>query len=64
MKIEQVRRPQSPAKREGWLRGWYRVAEDDGSTVAYCPDVATANMIIEAAEIRQYLIDRCRITEI
>ena len=26
---------------------WYRVAEDDGSTVAYTPDVVTAKFIAE-----------------
>lgn len=53
MTIEQANEPSSPAERERWLKGWYRVAAEDGSTVAYCPDRATAVLIAEALEARK-----------
>lgn len=62
MRVEKVHQAEGAAQREHWLVGWHRVVEDDGSTVAYCPDVVTANMIIQAEKTRHYLIDRCRTT--
>lgn len=53
VKIDRAKEPISPAEREHWLRGWYRVAEDDGSTVAYCPDLVTARVIAKTLEKRK-----------
>jgi hypothetical protein len=47
---------------EGSMVGWHRVADDDGSTVAYCPDATTAEGFLRAEEIRHYLVDRCQRT--
>ena len=44
------------------VAGWYRVADDDCSTIAYCPDAATADAFLRSEEIRRHLIDRCRVT--
>lgn len=33
-----------------FMRSWYRVVEGDGSTVAYAPDLATAEQIKAAME--------------
>lgn len=63
MRIERVEESRlSPAERENWLRGWFRVVEDDGSTVAYCPDAATARLVIDRFKMRRYLIERCKAT--
>lgn len=37
------------AKRMAWGT-WYRVMENDGSTVAYCPDIVTAQYIVDYAK--------------
>jgi hypothetical protein len=46
MKIEQMNAKLGKAEREHALETWYRIAEDDGSTVAYVPDFATAERIV------------------
>ena len=47
MKIE------TPQKRQPCdMSSWHRVAEDDGSTVAYVPDAATAQQVIETERLR------------
>lgn len=35
-----------PEERRQALEGWWRVADDDGSTVAYVPDKATAERLV------------------
>jgi len=61
MRIERVEKL-STTEQENWLCGWYRIAEDDGSTVAYCPDAATARLVIDGFEMRRYLVERCKTT--
>ena len=38
------------AEAEAFLASWYRILEDDGSTVAYAPDAVTAHRIAAAIE--------------
>lgn len=56
MRVESAPLP-GTAKGDGWMVGWHRVADDDGSTVAYCPDAATAQAFLRAEEIRRLLQD-------
>ncbi len=63
MRIERVKKSRlSLAERENQLCGWYRIAKDDGSTVAYCPDAATVQQIVQGFVVCDYLIERCKIT--
>ncbi len=41
------------AQAELFLGAWYRIAEDDGSTVAYTPDMATARFIAEKINLER-----------
>lgn len=43
-------RPLSTAERKVALSTWCRVVREDGSTVAYVPDRATAELIAEALQ--------------
>lgn len=44
------------------MQGWHRVVDEAGSTIAYVPDRATAEAFIHAVEIREYLVESCRVT--
>lgn len=39
--------------------GWHCVINEDDSVIAYCPDITTARAILEAEEMRRYLVARC-----
>ena len=58
MKIEQ------PQKRQPCdMSAWHRVTEDDGSTVAYVPDIVTAQQVIETERLRAVnaeLVEVCK----
>ena len=45
MKIELTTYKLGRAERIHALESWYRIAEDDGSTIAYVPDKGTAERI-------------------
>ena len=54
IKIEKVKKLEiSKSEIVSFMVGWYRVVEEDGSTIAYVPDRSTANQI-------QDLIERTR----
>lgn len=53
MRVEPAHKP---------LEGWHRVADTDGSTVAYTPDIVTAEAFMQAEDTRRYLLHRCRQT--
>ena len=40
----------TPAEAEAFMRSWFRVVAPDGSTVAFCPDAATARRVVAAME--------------
>jgi hypothetical protein len=46
MKIEKMNKKLGKVERSLALESWYRIAEDDDSTVAYVPDFATAERIV------------------
>jgi len=37
----------APNESKAFLLGWYRIAEKDGSTIAYAPDRITAQQIAD-----------------
>lgn len=39
---------------KSFLLNWYRVVEEDGSTVAYTPDLVTAQQIQDMIEINRF----------
>lgn len=54
IKIEKVKKlKMSNSEIVSFMIGWYRVVEEDGSTIAYVPDISTAQQI-------QDLIERLR----
>ena len=59
MKIE------TPQKRQPCdMSTWHRITEDDGSTVAYVPDIVTAQQVIETERVRAVnaeLIHACKL---
>ena len=61
MKIE------TPQKRQPCdMSSWHRVAEDDGSTVAYVPDIVTAQQVIEAERlwaVNAELVEACKLAK-
>ena len=52
--------PPQNGKHLGWGK-WHRVAEQDGSTIAYCPDVVTARLIAQAPALLEFVkwVTRC-----
>ena len=43
---------ENPMKRKNCnMSTWYRITEDDGSTIAYCPDVVTAKLVDTAPDL-------------
>lgn len=45
----------TPDEARAFMASWYRVVEDDGSTVAYAPDVVTARLIAAAQDLYEIL---------
>ena len=55
IKIEKVAKLEmSTSEIKSFLVGWYRVVEEDGSTIAYTPDKITANQIQDLIELNRF----------